>query len=51
MNHNNVNYSLVAGGPSGEDIRLQSGEEALLVAPLTDLHVQQVWVQGSVVDL
>lgn len=44
-------YSLVAGGSSGEHIRLQSGEEALLVAPLADLHVQQVGVQGSVVDL
>lgn len=44
-------HSLVAGGSSGEHIRLQSGEEALLVAPLADLHVQQVGVQGSVVDL
>lgn len=42
---------LVAGGPGGQHVRLQSGEEALLVAPLTDLHVQQVWVQGGVVDL
>lgn len=46
-----MRYSLVAGGPSGEHVRLQSGEEALLVASLTDLHVEQVGVQGSVVDL
>lgn len=46
-----MKYSLVAGGPSGQHIRLQSGEEALLVAPLADLHVQQVGVQGGVVDL
>lgn len=46
-----VRYSLVAGGPSGEHVRLQSGEEALLVASLADLHVQKVRVQGGVVDL
>lgn len=46
-----MKYSLVAGGPSGEHIRLQSGEEALLVASLANLHVQQVGVQGGVVDL
>lgn len=46
-----MRYSLVAGGSSGQHVRLQSREEALLVAPLTDLHVQQVGVQGSVVDL
>lgn len=46
-----VRFSLVAGGPSGEHVRLQPGEEALLVAPLADLHVQQVRVQGGVVDL
>ncbi|TNN86613.1 hypothetical protein EYF80_003081 [Liparis tanakae] len=30
----------------GEHIGLQAGEEALLVASLTDLHVQQVGVEG-----
>lgn len=43
--------SLVAGGPSGEHIRLQAGEEALLIATLSDLHVQEVWVHSRVVDL
>lgn len=47
----NLRYSLVAGGPGGENVGLQTGEEALLVAPLADLHVQQVGVQGGVVDL
>lgn len=46
-----MEYSLVAGGPGGEHVRLQPGEEALLVASLADLHVQQVGVQGGVVDL
>lgn len=46
-----MRYSLVADGPRGEHVRLQSGEEALLVASLANLHVQQVGVQGRVVDL
>lgn len=43
-------YSLVAAGPGGEHVRLQPGKEALLVTALAYLHVQQVGVQGSVVN-
>lgn len=42
---------LVIGGSCVEHIRLQFGKEALLIFALTDLHVQQVWVDGRVVDL
>lgn len=44
-------YSLIIGGPRVEHVGLQFGEEPLLVFALTDLHVQQVRVDGRVVDL
>lgn len=44
-------HSLVISGPSVEHIGLQLGEKALLVFSLTNLHVQQVGVDGRVVDL
>lgn len=43
--------SLVTGRPCVEHVGLQLGEESLLVLSLTDLHVQQVRVQGGVVNL
>lgn len=44
-------YSLVVGGSRVEHVSLQFRKESLLVFALTDLHVQQVWVDGCVVDL
>lgn len=43
--------SLVVDGPCVKHVSLQLGEESLLVFALTDLHVQQVWVDGGVVNL
>lgn len=43
--------SLVIARSCVEHFGLQFGEEPLLVLPLTDLHVQQVWVDGRVVNL
>lgn len=43
--------SLVIGRPRVEHIGLQFGEKSLLIFALTDLHVQQVRVDGGVVDL
>ena len=43
--------SLVICGSRGQHVGLQLGEEALLVLALADLHVQQVGVDGRVIDL
>lgn len=43
--------SLVIGRPRVEHVSLQFREESLLIFALTDLHVQQVWMDGGVVDL
>lgn len=51
MSHEMEVDSLVIGWSCVEHIGLQFGEESLLVFALTDLHVQQVWVDGCVVDL
>lgn len=43
--------SLVAGGSGGKHIRLEFGEKALLVFSLANLHIQQVRMDGRVIDL
>lgn len=46
-----VHWRLLVGRPRVEHVRLQSGEEASHVPALADLHVEQVRMDGGVIDL
>lgn len=50
LNEGRTVHSLAIGQPRVEHVGLQCGEESLLVLALTNLHVEQVGVDGGVVN-